>query len=135
MVKLNDNLKYESTENLLAYAKESDNEVMKELAERLEAHTMPRTNVNRERGKFMARTLSEFVNAYNYDKLGFAEALMSDHNTIQQSAISLMLFTIRAFSQMNPAQVDPRNRRAVQVCQKITDFMEENNLPFTLPLI
>ena len=80
-MELNKNLRYESTENLITYAKESDNDVMKELAERLEAHMMPRTNVNRERGKFMARTLSEFVNSYNYDKLGFAEALMSDHNT------------------------------------------------------
>lgn len=134
-MELKKNLRYEETEKLIEYANQTDNDVMKELARRLEDSTMPRTNADHKRAKFMAETLSEYVNSYNFDKVGFTEALQGEHRTIQQSAISLMLFTIREFANIDPHRVDPRNRKGVEVCRKIADFMEANNLPVNLPLI
>lgn len=134
-MELSKNLRYEETENLIKYANQSDNDVMKELARRLEESTMPRTNADHLRAKFMAKTLSEYVNSYNFDKIGFAEALQGEHRTIQQSVISLMLFTIREFANMSPSNVDPRNRRGVEVCRKIADFMEAEGLSVNLPLV
>jgi hypothetical protein len=69
----------------------------------------------------MAEMLSEFVNgARSSDMEAFAEQMMREHRTLQQSTMNLFMTLVEAWDKCIPTnRFDERNAAAVKLARKI----------------
>jgi len=76
----------------------------------------------------LAAAVTDFVNAFSPDTKAFANAILQEHKTLQQSTMRLVFELIRAMAGQN--YVDDRNERAVEMCKRIiSQFDDELYLP------
>lgn len=94
-----------------------------------------RERERKESAEEVAEKLSRFVNNYNMPKEHFINAVLRDHNTLQQSTIRLFLETIEAVAKQE--FFDGRNEAAVKTCRELVEMYEEKHgfKPSNLPLI
>lgn len=74
--------------------------------------------------ELMVVRLSEFVNNYGCDVKGFANAIMREHRTLQQSMFRLFIKTISEWAKLSELQYDLRNEYTVQSSKKIMKVLE-----------
>jgi len=76
--------------------------------------------------------LSRFVNKYGCPQSEFAEFVMSDHRTLQQSMMRLFVECIKGWAEKaEKKDYDLRNEATCKLCQKIVArFDDELGLPF-----
>ena len=75
------------------------------------------------------KVLSDFVNATSHDKDGFAETIMREHRTLQQSIFALFLRTIDEWSQQENWQCDLRNEFTVEKSKEIMKLFIGSGVP------
>lgn len=78
--------------------------------------------------------LSNSINCFNFNNKKFVEEFARDHRTLQQSFTSLCLAWIEYVGSPD-YQFDGRNELSHQQCEKIREFMKENNIYTNLPII
>lgn len=75
--------------------------------------------------------LSRAVNVMGQEDVAvaaFAEALMSDHRTLQQGMVRVITKALALYGK--EARTDLRNEAAVSLCRKLTPVIEETPMPF-----
>ena len=76
------------------------------------------------------RAFSDFVNNMCSDDQGFAEALMNDHRTLQQSAMRVFMLCIREWAKCNESgRYDGRNEYTCKLAAAIMKLPEAEFLP------
>ena len=76
------------------------------------------------------KVLSNFVNNMSHDKDGFAENVMREHRTLQQSMFALFLRTIEEWSKQEEWQRDLRNEFTVEKSKEIMKLFNGSGTPF-----
>jgi len=74
------------------------------------------------------KVLSDFVNIMGHDRDGFAEKIMREHRTLQQSMFSLFLRTIEEWSKQE--HCDLRNEFTVEKSKEIMRLFNGSGTPF-----
>jgi len=77
-------------------------------------------------GRQLAKDILSYVNAFGYDSEAFADTIVRDHKTLQQSTMRLFIATIRKMAQVIP---DERNAQTVELAKKISEIAEDYPLP------
>lgn len=73
-----------------------------------------------ERVKLLAKSLSDFVNAYNrQDQEDLVKELLKDHPTLIQNKMRLFLMAIEAMSENK--HIDGRNEASKLVCTQVVE--------------
>lgn len=80
-------------------------------------------------GKEFASICSEFVNSYNIDVKGFAEAMSHEHRTLQQSFTRLIVEYLKVQAQEYD---DGRNQAAINFSKKVVEMLEKEKIAFPL---
>ena len=81
--------------------------------------------MNHADGKEVAEVMTDFVNAYSYDKARFVEQVQRSHRTLQQSLFGLMLSCMKAWAEAeNSGRYDLRNEYTVQTSAKIMALVD-----------
>ena len=75
----------------------------------------------RKNPKELVSLLSQYVNSMCVNQKDFAEEVMREHRTLQQSMFGLFLRTIEEWS--NQENYDPRNEYAVETSKKIMELL------------
>jgi len=75
-----------------------------------------------EEAKVMVKKLIDFVNYFCFPKKEFAEALMREHRTLQQSTFDLFLTCIAEWAKQE--HYDLRNEATVLTCRKIVELLD-----------
>ncbi len=84
-----------------------------------------------ERTKNAVINLTEFVNSFGTDNKLFAQYLMNEHRTLQQSTMRLFVACIEEWSKQK--HWDLRNETTIELAKKIMAALENENT--YLPLI
>lgn len=75
------------------------------------------------------RTLTSIVNSFTFPTEYFAERMMSEHRTLQQSTMRLFIAIIREWSQQE--YYDLRNEATIKLSKKIINALDDTDyLPF-----
>jgi len=77
-------------------------------------------------GRQLAKDILNYVNAFGYDSEAFADTIVRDHKTLQQSTMRLFIATIRKMAQVIP---DERNAQTVELAKKIAELADDYPLP------
>ena len=83
--------------------------------------------------RFVAETLCRYVNNYSWEGTQdeFIKAFVSEHRTLQQSAIQLLLNTLLRCGELyEHSRFDGRNEAAYKICKAIKDCCEEKELTY-----
>lgn len=85
-----------------------------------------------ERAHKAAREFMSAINEIGFDDVTFSHTVNSEHRTLQQGAIRLMLITILEMAEKQDYEVDLRNQGAVDLCKKIKAALEKEgyHLPY-----
>jgi len=78
--------------------------------------------------KDAVNNLSNFVNKFGAPDKKFAQEVMNEHRTLQQSMMRLFLATIEEWSKQT--QYDLRNEDTIRISKKIMSVMEDEGLRF-----
>lgn len=80
-------------------------------------------------GQELADIMHRFVNPVIHDSKGFAEAVLKEHPTLQQSIMRLCFELISAMAKQN--RVDGRNEGSVYACKHIINTCgDKMGLPY-----
>lgn len=75
------------------------------------------------------RTLTSIVNSFTFPTEYFAERMMFEHRTLQQSTMRLFIAIIREWSQQE--YYDLRNEATIKLSKKIINALDDTDyLPF-----
>jgi hypothetical protein len=78
----------------------------------------------------VAQVLSDFVNSsLSFENDQFAETVVRDDRTLQQSMFRLMLKCIGEWAEFDSSQVDDRNRATVEMSRKIMTAVKDDSIP------
>lgn len=81
---------------------------------------MPRLNEEE-----LAEAMADSVNAMGFDNEKFAETLLKQHRTLQQSSFRSMLAAIKLWSEMADKGIyDARNEQTVKTSKKIMESLD-----------
>jgi predicted pyridoxine 5'-phosphate oxidase superfamily flavin-nucleotide-binding protein len=81
-----------------------------------------------ERARETARNLANAVNEMGFDVDVFADELLRQHRTLQQSAFGAFLATVKAWAALAPSHFDARNEFTVDQSRKIVEALGKYNL-------
>jgi len=90
-------------------------------------------NEREERARETARNLVDGVNAMGLDADAFANEILRQHRTIQQTVFKAFLATVKAWAALAPSHYDARNEFTVEQSRKIIEALGQYNL--RVPLI
>ena len=85
-------------------------------------------NEREERAREAARNLANAVNEMSFDVDVFADELLCQHRTLQQSAFGALLASVKAWAALAPSHFDARNEFTVEQSRKIVELLGEYNL-------
>jgi hypothetical protein len=85
-------------------------------------------NEREERARETARTLANAVNEMGFDVDVFADELLRQHRTLQQTAFGAFLATVKAWAALAPSRYDARNEFTVGQSRKIVEALGQYNL-------
>jgi len=78
------------------------------------------------KGNVVGKQLTSFVNYCNEeDKQKFANAVLSDHRTLQQSVFGLFLKLCEQWANLDENRYDLRNEYTVKTSKKIKEVLED----------
>ena len=81
-----------------------------------------------ERAREAARALTRALNEMSFDAKAFADEILREHRTIQQTAFGAFLATVKAWAELPPNCYDLRNEFTVKKSQEIVKLLGEYNL-------
>lgn len=81
-----------------------------------------------ERAREAARSFSNAVNEMGFDVDAFADELLRQHRTLQQSAFGVFLAAVKAWSALAPSRCDARNEFTVAASRRIVECLGQYNL-------
>ena len=81
-----------------------------------------------ERAREAARNLASAVNEMGFDVDVFADELLRQHRTLQQTAFGAFLATVKAWAALPASHFDARNEFTVDQSRKIVTMLGEFNL-------
>ncbi len=90
-------------------------------------------NEREERARETARNLASAVNEMGFDVDAFANEILRQHRTIQQTVFNAFLATVKAWAALAPSHYDARNEFTVEQSRKIIEALGQYNL--RVPLI
>ena len=85
-------------------------------------------NEREERAREAARNLASAVNEMGFDVEIFADELLRQHRTLQQTAFGAFLATVKAWAGLPANRYDARNEFTVVESRKIVEALGEYNL-------
>lgn len=96
---------------------------------KIEGHKENTTmDTREERARETARNLADAANEMGFDTEAFADELLRQHRTIQQSAFGAFLATVKAWAALPPSRFDARNEFTVAKSREIVEALGEYNL-------
>lgn len=88
-----------------------------------------KTSTPEERAREAAQALARALNEMSFDVEAFADELLREHRTIQQTAFGAFLATVRAWAEQDrKGCYDPRNEFTVKKSRQIVELLGEYNL-------
>lgn len=90
--------------------------------------------MEKTREQIMADQVGNSINCFNFDNKKFVEAFDREHRTLQQQFTSLCLAWIEHVGSEN-YNFDGRNQYSHEQCEKVANFMKENNVYSRMPMI
>ena len=85
-------------------------------------------NEREERAREAARNLASAVNEMGFDVDVFADELLRQHRTLQQTAFGAFLSTVKAWAALSPSHFDLRNEFTMEQSRKIVEALGQYNL-------
>lgn len=85
-------------------------------------------NEREERAREAARNLANAVNEMGFDVDVFADELLRQHRTLQQSAFGAFLAGVGRWAALPPSHFDARNEFTVEQSRKIVEALGRYNL-------
>ncbi len=85
-------------------------------------------NEREERAREAARNLASAVNEMGFDADVFADELLRQHRTLQQTAFGAFLATLKAWAALAPSHFDARKEFTVDQSRKIVEALGQYNL-------
>lgn len=85
-------------------------------------------NEREERARKAARNLANAVNEMGFDVDVFADELLRQHRTLQQTAFGAFLATVKAWAGLDANHCDLRNEFTVEQSRKIVEALGQYNL-------
>ncbi len=85
-------------------------------------------NEREERAREAARNLADALNEMGFDVDMFADELLRQHRTLQQTAFGTFLATVKAWAVLPANRFDLRNEFTVEQSRKIVEALGEFNL-------
>ena len=90
--------------------------------------------MEKTREEILAEYISNNINTYTFDNKKFNEKMSREHRTLQQQFTSICLAWIEYVGDPE-YQYDGRNEYSHKQCEKIVQFMKENNIFSRMPMI
>ena len=85
-------------------------------------------NEREERARAAARNLTQAVNEMGFDVDVFADELLRQHRTLQQTSFGAFLAGVGRWAALPPSHFDPRNEFTVEQSRKIVEALGQYNL-------
>jgi len=85
-------------------------------------------NEREERAREAARHLADAVNEMGFDVDVFADELLRQHRTLQQTAFGAFLAGVGRWAALPPSHFDARNEFTVEQSRKIVEALGQYNL-------
>ena len=85
-------------------------------------------NEREERAREAARNLANAVNEMGFDMDVFADELLRQHRTLQQTAFGTFLASVKAWAGLPANRFDARNEFTVEHSRKIVEALGQYNL-------
>ncbi len=85
-------------------------------------------NERKERAREAARNLASAVNEMGFDVDVFADELLRQHRTLQQTAFGAFLATVQAWAALPASHFDARNEFTVERSRMIVEALGQYNL-------
>ena len=85
-------------------------------------------NEREERAREAARNLADALNEMGFDADSFADELLRQHRTLQQTAFGAFLATIKTWAVLPGNRFDLRNEFTVEQSRKIVEALGQYNL-------
>ncbi len=85
-------------------------------------------NEREERAREAARNLAHAVNEMGFDVDVFADELLRQHRTLQQTAFGAFLATVSRWAGLSSNQCDARNEFTIQKSREIVELLGKYNL-------
>ena len=85
-------------------------------------------NEREERAREAARNLADALNEMGFDVDTFADELLRQHRTLQQTAFGTFLATIKGWAVLPANRFDLRNEFTVEQSRKIVEALGQYNL-------
>ncbi len=85
-------------------------------------------NEREERAREAARNLASAVNEMGFDTDSFADELLHQHRTLQQTAFGAFLAVIDKWAGLESNRFDARNEFTVEQSRKIVEALGQYNL-------
>lgn len=85
-------------------------------------------NEREERAREAARNLAQAANEMGFDVDAFADELLRQHRTLQQTAFGMFLASVKAWAALPPSHFDARNEFTVEQSCKIVEALGQYNL-------
>ncbi len=85
-------------------------------------------NEREERARAAARHLANAVNEMGFDVDVFADELLRQHRTLQQSAFGALLAAVARWAALPASHFDARNEFTVEQSRKIVEALGQYNL-------
>ncbi len=85
-------------------------------------------NERGERAREAARRLADALNEMSFDVDVFADELLRQHRTLQQTAFGTFLATVKAWAALAPSHFDLRNEFTVEQSRKIVEALGQYDL-------
>jgi hypothetical protein len=86
------------------------------------------------REELMSEQIGKNINCFNFDNKKFVENFSREHRTLQQQFTSLCLAWINYVGSPE-YRFDGRNQYSHQQCEKLNQFMKENEMVSWMPII
>ncbi len=85
-------------------------------------------NQREERAREAARNLTSALNEMGFDVDVFADELLRQHRTLQQTAFGAFLAAVKAWAALAPSRCDARNEFTVDQSRRIVEVLGQYNL-------
>ena len=85
-------------------------------------------NEREERARETARNLANAVNEMGFEVDVFADELLRQHRTLQQTAFGAFLATVSRWAALSPSHFDARNEFTVEKSREIVELLGKYNL-------
>ena len=83
-----------------------------------------------EKSKASAREIAGLLNQFGIDYEGIAQAMLSEHRTLQQNLTRLCREWLIALANAEEWNIDGRNEASYELAKKCKEICENSPLPF-----